>query len=98
VKQTCLQTNRLKTAAQYLLVLHTLRPIGEDDMDPARSRSDAAIRLFEVAQATGDVKLCKELLRFLRAADDTGATLQVVVEKVGLLKVDVSEDTASVAE
>jgi hypothetical protein len=43
------------------------------------------MRLLKAAQSNEDVKLCKELLRFLRAADDTGATLKHVMELVGLI-------------
>lgn len=83
ILQTCLRTKRLKTAAQYLLVLHTLRPVGEND-EEAHSRADAARRLFEAALAVNDVRLCRELLRFLRAADDTGAVLTEIVRSTDL--------------
>jgi hypothetical protein len=83
VLQTCLRTKRLKTAAQYLLVLHTLRPVGENE-DEAHSRADAARRLFEDAMAVNDIRLCRELLRFLRAADDTGAVLTEIVRSTDL--------------
>jgi hypothetical protein len=74
--------NLLKTAAQYLLVLHTLKPLDSaGGLDP---RADAAARLLDAARAAGDIRLCRELLRFLRAADDSGAALRDVVERSSL--------------
>jgi hypothetical protein len=58
--------------------------VSEND-EEARSRADAIRRLFEVALAADDMRLCRELLRFLRAADDTGAVLKDVVERTGFL-------------
>jgi hypothetical protein len=85
IAQTCLKTNRLKTAAQYLLVLHTLRPTSEDDAEEAQTRADAATRLLHVAQAAGDARLCRELLQFLRVVDDTGDALRNVMEQTRLI-------------
>jgi hypothetical protein len=52
------------------------------------------MRLLSGAQDAGDMRLCRELLRFLRAADDTGAALKEVVEKAGLVSVSAKEEVA----
>ncbi|CAG8805899.1 2312_t:CDS:2, partial [Gigaspora rosea] len=57
----CMETGLLKTAASYLLVLHTLEPIADSSKD--------TIRLLSRAMETEDYELCKELVRFLNSID-----------------------------
>lgn len=75
--QTCLANNRLKTAGSYLLVLHNLEQLNEDNND--------AIRLLSRAVDAKDYQLCKELLRFLRSIDNTGAALKAALEQANIL-------------
>jgi RAB6A-GEF complex partner protein 1 len=74
--QTCLESNRLKTAGSYLLVLHNLEQLEEDHSD--------AVRLLKRAVEEKDWQLCKELLRFLHSIDDTGVALKTALEQSGL--------------
>ncbi|KAH9050489.1 RIC1-domain-containing protein [Lactarius hengduanensis] len=66
--ETCLSSQRLRTAGSYLLVLHSLEQLdtGHDD----------AFRLLRSAVAAKDWQLCRELLRFLHSMDDSGAVLK----------------------
>jgi len=66
--ETCLSSQRLRTAGSYLLVLHSLEQLdtGHDD----------AFRLLRSAVAVKDWQLCRELLRFLHSLDDSGAVLK----------------------
>jgi len=66
--ETCLSSQRLRTAGSYLLVLHSLEQLdtGHDD----------AFRLLRAAVAAKDWQLCRELLRFLHSMDDSGAVLK----------------------
>lgn len=74
--QTCLESQQLKTAGSYLLVLHNLEQLDEKHND--------VIRLLESAVTAKDWQLCRELLRFLRSVDDTGAALRNALEQVNL--------------
>ncbi|KAJ7814122.1 RIC1-domain-containing protein [Mycena olivaceomarginata] len=74
--ETCLESNQLKTAASYLLVLHNLEQLDEDHND--------VIRLLESAVMAKDWQLCRELLRFLRSVDDTGTSLRRALEQIKL--------------
>jgi len=66
--ESCLSSQRLRTAGSYLLVLHSLEQLdtGHDD----------AFRLLRSAVAVKDWQLCRELLRFLHSLDDSGAVLK----------------------
>ncbi|KAI0257303.1 RIC1-domain-containing protein [Lactifluus subvellereus] len=66
--ETCLSSQRLRTAGSYLIVLHSLEQLdtGHDD----------AFRLLKSAVAAKDWQLCRELLRFLHSMDDSGAVLK----------------------
>ncbi|KAG6335629.1 hypothetical protein ID866_3465 [Astraeus odoratus] len=66
--ETCLATGRLRTAGSYLLVLHNLEQLDENN--------DDVIRLLRSAIDTRDWQLCRELLRFLHSVDDTGQALR----------------------
>jgi len=66
--ETCLASDRLKTAGSYLLVLHNLEQLNENSND--------AIRLLQNAIDAKDWQLCRELLRFLHSIDDTGGALR----------------------
>ncbi|KAH7883853.1 RIC1-domain-containing protein [Phlebopus sp. FC_14] len=66
--EICLASNRLKTAGSYLLVLHNLEQLNEDN--------DDAIRLLRSAIDAQDWQLCRELLRFLHSVDDSGMALR----------------------
>ncbi|OCH96704.1 RIC1-domain-containing protein [Obba rivulosa] len=76
--ENCLESGRLKTAASYLLVLHSLEQL--DNM-----HSDA-VRLLRGAIAAEDWQLCREILRFLHSIDDTGATLRDCVRETELIE------------
>ena len=71
-----LQTGSLKTAAGYLLVLHTLSDI--------HSTSPQVLSLLRAAKEAQDWELCKELARFLMALDESGSTLQQALDLVDL--------------
>jgi len=86
--ETCLGSDRLKTAGSYLLVLHNLEQLDENSND--------AIRLLQSAINAKDWQLCRELLRFLHSIDDTGAALKKALTKtnvVDLSKGEVEEYT-----
>ncbi|KAF9066084.1 RIC1-domain-containing protein [Rhodocollybia butyracea] len=74
--ETCLLSHRLKTAGSYLLVLHNLEQLDEKNVD--------AIRLLKIAMESKDWQLCRELLRFLRSIDDSGAALRDALAQTGL--------------
>ncbi|KAH7927372.1 RIC1-domain-containing protein [Leucogyrophana mollusca] len=75
--ETCLSTNRLKTAGSYLLVLHNLEQLDEDNND--------AVRLLQSAVDAQDWQLCRELLRFLHSIDDTGKSLKHALTQTSLV-------------
>ncbi|KIJ21502.1 hypothetical protein PAXINDRAFT_95072 [Paxillus involutus ATCC 200175] len=66
--ETCLNSGRLKTAGSYLLVLHNLEQLDENNKD--------STRLLQSAIDAQDWQLCRELLRFLHSIDDTGMALR----------------------
>ncbi|KIK71385.1 hypothetical protein GYMLUDRAFT_331920 [Collybiopsis luxurians FD-317 M1] len=74
--ETCLVSKRLKTAGSYLLVLHNLEQLDEKNVD--------AIRLLKSAMEGKDWQLCRELLRFLRSIDESGAALKDALTQTGL--------------
>lgn len=78
--ETCLASGRLKTAASYLLVLHALEQLDDGQRD--------AVRLLRAAMAAKEWGLCRDILRFLRSIDDSGAALRVAVNDAGILEVD----------
>ncbi|KAL1407763.1 WD40 repeat protein [Vanrija albida] len=73
--EKCIRQNLLRTAASYLLVMHTQ----EEDDDVADT-----IRLLRLAIGARETQLCKELLRFLRSIDESGAALKAAVDEVGI--------------
>jgi RAB6A-GEF complex partner protein 1 len=73
----CLSSLRLKTAGSYLLVLHNLEQLDENN--------DDAVRLLKSAVEAKDWQLCRELLRFLHSIDDTGAALRNALSKTGVI-------------
>lgn len=64
---TCLQTNRLRLAAAYLLVL--------DVKDVLNTENEDVFELFKKAYAGEDWDLCLELARFLYSVDESGNIL-----------------------
>jgi hypothetical protein len=74
--EQALDKDNLKTAAGYLLVLHTLDELETDDKE--------AIRLLQRAKEEQDWDLCKELARFLMALDSSGEKLREALTVVGL--------------
>jgi len=76
--ETCLSSQRLRTAGSYLLVLHSLEQLdtGHDD----------AFRLLRGAVAAKDWQLCRELLRFLHSMDDSGAVLKEALAQPFMLE------------
>lgn len=75
--QTCLSLNQLRTAGSYLLVLHNLEQLDENNTE--------AVRLLAKALEGNDWQLCKELLRFLHSIDDTGQALKNALSQVDLV-------------
>ncbi|CAG8522977.1 22493_t:CDS:10 [Cetraspora pellucida] len=73
----CMETGLLKTAASYLLVLHTLEPIADSSND--------TIRLLSKAMEAEDYELCKELVRFLNSIDGSGKTLKDALSTIQLI-------------
>lgn len=72
-----LQKGFLKTAAGYLLVLHTV-----EELDTC---VEQCIDLLQRAKQVQDFELCKELARFLMALDETGDKLREALEHIGLV-------------
>ncbi|KAJ7456586.1 RIC1-domain-containing protein [Mycena latifolia] len=72
--ETCLESQQLKTAGSYLLVLHNLEQLDEKHND--------VIRLLESAVSAKDWQLCRELLRFLHSVDDTGTALRGALDQI----------------
>lgn len=77
--KTCLSSQRLKTAASYLLVLHSTEQLDEN--------SDDAVRLLKKAVDAKDWQLCRDVLRFLQSIDDSGQVLQHALTRVGIMDV-----------
>jgi len=75
--QACLASQRLKTAGSYLLVLHNLEQLNQDNED--------GVRLLKSAVEGQDWHLCRELLRFLHSVDDTGAALRSALSKTKVM-------------
>ncbi|KAG2156509.1 RIC1-domain-containing protein [Suillus bovinus] len=75
--ETCLAFKRLKTAGSYLLVLHNLEQLDENNKD--------AVRLLNCAVKAQDWQLCRELLRFLHSIDDTGKALRHALSETSLV-------------
>ncbi|XAO25876.1 hypothetical protein I312_104706 [Cryptococcus bacillisporus CA1280] len=75
--ENCLKDGKIRTAASYLLVLHTLE--GLED-------ADDTIRLLHQAIRAQEFNLCKELLRFLHSIDDSGDALRKAIAKVGIIE------------
>lgn len=73
----CLSSQRLKTAASYLLVLHSTEQLGEN--------SDNAVRLLKKALDAKDWQLCRDVLRFLQSIDDSGKVLQHALSLAGIM-------------
>ncbi|KAL9715951.1 WD40 repeat protein [Leucoagaricus gongylophorus] len=78
--ETCLSSGRLRTAGSYLLVLHNLEQLDENNHD--------AVRLLKAAMEQQEWHLCRQLLRFLHSMDETGAALQNALSQVDLKLID----------
>uniref|UniRef100_A0A0W0FAM6 RIC1 C-terminal alpha solenoid region domain-containing protein n=1 Tax=Moniliophthora roreri TaxID=221103 RepID=A0A0W0FAM6_MONRR len=74
--ETCLSSGRLKTAGSYLIVLHGLEQLEGENTD--------AVRLLDSALKGKDWQLCRDLMRFLRSIDDTGAALRNAVARTDI--------------
>ncbi len=74
----CLEANDLRTAASYLLVLHSL--------ESSERSADMTVRLLRRAAAAKKWSLCGDLLRFLRSVDESGKTVKDAILQAGLLK------------
>lgn len=73
-----LAQDKLKTAAGYLLVLHTFHQEAED------FEMQECARLLGRAVQAQDWELCRELARFLVGIDQSGNTLRLALEDAGL--------------
>ena len=78
--QTCLTSGRLRTAGSYLLVLHNLEQLDENNHD--------TVRLLKAAGEQQEWHLCRQLLRFLHSIDETGAALRNALSQVDLKLMD----------
>jgi hypothetical protein len=72
-----LNTDLLKVAASYLLVLHTLDELDESHED--------VIRLLQKAVDAKEWTLCRDILRFLQSADESGSALRKAISMTDLL-------------
>jgi RAB6A-GEF complex partner protein 1 len=59
------------------LVLHNLEQLDEDNND--------AVRLLKAAVNAKDWRLCRELIRFLRSIDETGAVLRIALSQARIV-------------
>jgi hypothetical protein len=75
-----MSSGRLKTAGSYLLVLHNLEQLNENDRD--------AVRLLKAAMEQKEWQLCRQLLRFLHSIDETGTALRDALTQVDLRLMD----------
>lgn len=75
--EKCLEADDLRTAASYLLVLHSL--------ETAEESTDMTVRLLRRAASEKKWALCRDLLRFLRSVDETGEMVRVAISRAGLL-------------
>jgi hypothetical protein len=71
-----MSSGRLKTAGSYLLVLHNLEQLNENNHD--------AVRLLKAAVEQQEWHLCRQLLRFLHSMDETGTALRNALSQVDL--------------
>ncbi|KAI0047802.1 RIC1-domain-containing protein [Auriscalpium vulgare] len=79
--ETCLSSQRLRTAGSYLLVLHSLEQLeGNDD----------TLRLLKAAVEASDWQLCRELLRFLHSMDSSGTALKEALAQPFMVDVPAS--------
>ncbi|EKM83606.1 hypothetical protein AGABI1DRAFT_123933 [Agaricus bisporus var. burnettii JB137-S8] len=78
--EICMSSGRLKTAGSYLLVLHNLEQLNENDHD--------AVRLLKAAMEQKEWQLCRQLLRFLHSIDETGTALRDALTQVDLRLMD----------
>lgn len=85
--QTCLSSGRLKTAASYLLVLHNLDQLEGGHRD--------VVRLLRSAIEAKDWQLCRELLRFLRSIDESGAALRAALTETNLINLSNGQVTTN---
>ncbi|KIY51327.1 RIC1-domain-containing protein [Fistulina hepatica ATCC 64428] len=76
--ETCLLSQRLRTAASYLLVLHSLDQLSADH--------DDSIRLLKCAMDGKDWQLCRELLRFMHSIDESGEGIRQALVETDLLE------------
>ena len=73
-----LARDKLKTAAGYLLVLHTFQEEGEE------FEMRQVAKLLRRAVRAHDWELCRELARFLVGIDQSGGTLRLALQDAGL--------------
>lgn len=73
--ERCIASGALRSAASYLLVMHTL-----EEADDAQD----TVRLLRLAIEQDETQLCKELLRFLRSIDESGEALRRAITEVGI--------------
>ncbi|KIL71832.1 hypothetical protein M378DRAFT_155455 [Amanita muscaria Koide BX008] len=74
--EKCLSSHRLKTAASYLLVMHSTEELDE--------KCDDAVRLLKTSLEVQDWQLCRDLVRFLQTIDDSGEVLRHALSEVNI--------------
>jgi hypothetical protein len=85
---------KLRSAAGYLLVLHTLEELDEVEVGLTCRRVDDqqdTVALIRLAIAACETRLCKELLRFLHSIDESGAALRRAVNELDLPQRDLAD-------
>lgn len=81
--EQCIDTAKLSTAGGYLLVLHNLdqnhQTAKSNEYDVSLTTMDNTVRLLKAAHDLQNWDLSKELLRFVRSIDPSGALLKKVL-------------------
>lgn len=84
--EKCVEADDLRTAASYLLVLHSL--------ESAEQSTALTVRLLRRAANQRKWALCGDLLRFLRSVDESGTMVRDAILQAALLD-GVSADVAA---
>ncbi len=80
----CIQSDHLRVAGMYLLVLHNLEPM---EVSIAHT-----IQLLKLAVQKEDWSTCHDLLRFVASIDPEGGALRLAVDQAGILHPESGEE------
>ena len=81
----------MKTAASYLLVLHNLQQL---------DNNNSVVELLNRAVEKEDWQLCRDLLRFLHSIDDSGLALRDALTQTSIMSLPTplnGNDTSSMS-